>query len=195
MLYNVAKGIVWVFFHLFYRIKVKGHENIPENDGALICPNHFNGLDPLLVAICMKRPVRFMAKYELFQNPVLGFLLRNLMVFPIKRGEADIGAIKSTFKYLKDKQLVGIFPEGTRVKGGKLGKANAGVAVFSIRTESPAIPVLISGSYIPFTTIKVIIGKPVELSEYRKEKMSNDDYLEVSQIIMRKIEELKGEEA
>lgn len=195
MLYNIAKGIVWVFFHLFYRVKVKGHENIPEDGGALICPNHFNGLDPLLVAICLKRPVRFMAKYELFQNPILGFLLRNLKVFPVKRGEADIGAIKNTFKFLKDKQLVGIFPEGTRVKGDKLGKANAGVAVFSIRTESPAIPVLITGSYIPFTRLNITIGKPVELSGFRKEKMSNDDYLEVSQIIMKKIEELKGEEA
>jgi 1-acyl-sn-glycerol-3-phosphate acyltransferase len=136
-----------------------------------------------------------MAKFELFQNPILGFLLRNLKVFPVKRGEADIAAIKNTFKFLKDKQLVGIFPEGTRVKGDKLGKANAGVAVFSIRTESPAVPVLITGSYIPFTRLNIIIGKPVELSEFRKEKMSNDDYLEVSQIIMKKIEELKGEEA
>lgn len=193
MLYSIAKGIVWVLFHIFYRIDIKGHENIPEDRGALICPNHYHWLDPLLVAICIKKPVRFMAKYELFQKPVLGFILRNIYAYPVKRGEADLGAIKKTFKILKDKQLVGIFPEGTRIKGGKLGKANPGVAVFSIKTGSPAVPVYISGNYIPFTRMKITIGKPVELSQYKKEKMTNDDYLEASQIIMRKIEELKKE--
>ncbi|MDF2673214.1 MAG: 1-acyl-sn-glycerol-3-phosphate acyltransferase [Clostridiales bacterium] len=193
MLYNIAKGIVWVFFHIFYRIKIKGHENIPNNSGALICPNHFHLFDPLLVAICIKQPIRFMAKYELFQHRVLGFILKKIYVYPVKRGEADLSAIKNTFRILKDKQLVGIFPEGTRIKGGELGKANAGVAVFSIKTGSPAIPILISGNYIPFTKMTITIGKPVDLVQYKKEKMSNDDYLEISQIIMQKINELKKE--
>lgn len=193
MLYNIAKGIVWVFFHVFYRISIKGHENIPEDKGALICPNHYHWLDPLFVAISFKRPVRFMAKYELFQKPILGFILRKIHAYPVKRGEADLGAIKNTLRILKDKQLVGIFPEGTRIKSGELGKANAGVAVFSIKTGSPAVPVLISGNYIPFTKMKITIGKPVDLTQYRKEKMTNDDYLETSQIIMRKIDELKKE--
>lgn len=193
MLYSIAKGIIWVFFHIFYRISIKGHENIPEDKGALICPNHYNGLDPLLVAICIKKPVRFMAKYELFQKPILGFILTKIYAYPVKRGEADLSAIKNTLRILKDKQLVGIFPEGTRVKGGKLGKANPGVAVFSIKTGSPAIPVFISGNYVPFTRMKITIGKPVDLSQYRKEKMTNDDYFEISQIIMTKIDELKKE--
>lgn len=193
MLYNIVKGIVWVFFHTFYRISIKGHENIPEDKGALICPNHYHWLDPLFVAICIKRPVRYMAKYELFQKPILGFLLRKIYAYPVKRGEADLSAIKNTFKILKDKQLVGIFPEGTRVKGGKLGRANAGVAMFSMRTGSPALPVFISGSYLPFTKMTITIGKPVDMSQYNKGKMTNEDYLETSQIIMTKIDELKKE--
>lgn len=193
MLYNIAKGIVWVFFHLFYKVTVKGYENIPKDKGALICPNHYHWLDPLLVAICIKKPVRYMAKYELFQKPVLGFLLRKIYAYPVKRGEADLSAIKNTLRILKDKQLVGIFPEGTRIKGDELGKANAGVAVFSIKTGSPAVPVLISGNYVPFTRMSITIGKPVDLLQYRKDKMTNDDYLETSQIIMRKIDELKKE--
>lgn len=193
MLYNIAKGIVWVFFHVFYRVSVKGHDNIPKDSGALICPNHYHWLDPLLVAICIKRPVRYMAKYELFQKPILGFLLRKIYAFPVKRGEADLGAIKNTLKILKDKQLVGIFPEGTRMKGEELGKANPGVAVFSIKTGSPAIPVLITGNYVPFTRMSIIIGSPVDLSKYKKDKMTNEDYLETSQIIMSKIDELKKE--
>lgn len=193
MLYSIAKGIIWVFFHIFYRISIKGHDNIPEDKGALICPNHYHWLDPLLVAICIKKPVRFMAKYELFQKPILGFILTKIYAYPVKRGEADLCAIKNTLRILKDKQLVGIFPEGTRVKGGKLGKANPGVAVFSVKTGSPAIPVLISGSYVPFTRMKITIGKPVELYQYKKEKMTNDDYFEISQIIMTKIDELKKE--
>lgn len=193
MLYSIAKGIVWVFFHIFYRIDVKGYDNIPNDRGALVCPNHFHWFDPLLVAICFKRPVKFMAKYELFQKPILGFLLRKIYAYPVKRGEADLSAMRNTLRILKDKQLVGIFPEGTRIKGEKLGEANPGVAVFSIKTGSPAIPVLILGNYKPFTRMSITIGKPVELSQYKKDKMTNEDYLETSQIIMRKIEELKKE--
>jgi 1-acyl-sn-glycerol-3-phosphate acyltransferase len=125
MLYNFAKAVVWLFFHVFYRIKVLGLENIPE-DGALICPNHYAIMDPLFVAISCPRKIRFMAKYEVFKIPVLNWFLRNVGTFPVKRGESDLTSIKTTLKLLKEKELVGLFPEGTRIKTGMLGVANPG---------------------------------------------------------------------
>lgn len=193
MLYKFARGAIWLFFHMFFRIEVKGSENIPKEGNALICPNHYNVLDPLLVASNMKRTVNFMAKYELFKNPILGFLLRCIKVYPVKRGEADMAATKTTLRLLKDKQLIGIFPEGTRIKGGELGKANAGVAVFAIKTASPVIPVYISGSYKLFSVLKLKFGEPVNLVQYKKDKMTNEDYNEISQIVMEKINGLKKE--
>lgn len=193
MFYTFAKSIVWFILSLIYRVEVRGAENIPKDDGAIICPNHYFWLDPPLVAVFMPRKVRPMAKQELFDKHVLGFILRKLGAFPVKRGEGDLNAIKTTLKTLKDKQLVLLFPEGTRIKGGKLGKANPGVAMLSIKSGKPAIPVLIQGSYKLFSRMIITIGEPVDFIKYKKDRMTNDDYVETSQIIMSKIKEL-GEE-
>lgn len=193
MFYNIAKAIVYFVFHLIFRVEVKGIENIPKDDGAIICPNHISWIDPPLVAVSIPRKVRPMAKQELFKNPVLGFLLTKLGVYPIRRGEADLNAIKTTLKVLKDKQLVLLFPEGTRIKGKELGKASPGVAMFSIKSGKTAVPVLVSGSYKLFSKVYISIGKPLDFTKYKKDKMTNEDYTELSQMIMSKIKELKEE--
>ncbi|TDT61878.1 lysophospholipid acyltransferase family protein [Fonticella tunisiensis] len=191
MFYNFAKALVSAIFHLIYRIDVVGLENVPEDDGALICPNHFSNLDPFLVAIVLPKQIRFMTKYEAFKNPVLRFLLYKLGMFPVKRGEADLNAVKTTLKILRDKQLVGLFPEGTRIKGGAFGKANPGVAVFSIKSSKPIIPVYISGNFKPFTRMKVIFGEPIDFSQYKGTKLTNEEYTEISQKVMEEIKKLK----
>jgi 1-acyl-sn-glycerol-3-phosphate acyltransferase len=190
MLYNFAKAVVWLFFHIFYKVEVIGLENIPE-DGALICPNHYAILDPLLVAISTPRKIRFMAKYEVFKIPLLNWFLRNVGTYPVKRGEPDLTSIKTTLKVLKEKELVGLFPEGTRIRTGVLGVANPGVALFSIRSGKCVVPVAITGNYRVFTRVKLNFGQPIDFSQYKKEKMCNEDYYELSQIVMKHIEQLK----
>jgi 1-acyl-sn-glycerol-3-phosphate acyltransferase len=190
MLYKFAKAIVWMFFHIFYRIEVIGLENIPD-DGALICPNHYAIMDPLFVSISSPRKIRFMAKSEVFKIPVLNWFLRNVGTYPVKRGESDLTSIKTTLKILKEKELVGLFPEGTRIKTGELGTANPGVALLSARSGKSVVPVAITGSYRIFGKIKLNFGQPIYFSEYKKEKMGNEDYYELSQIVMEHIKQLK----
>ena len=141
----------------------------------------------------MPRKIRFMAKYEVFKNPLLGYFLRNVGTYPVKRGEADLSSIKHTLKLLKEKELVGIFPEGTRIKSGKLGAANSGVAVFSIKSNKLVVPVAITGSYKIFTKLKINFGQPINFEIFKKSKMTNDDYYNLSQIVMEKINNLKKE--
>lgn len=187
MIYDLAKKVVWLFFHAFYKVEINGLENIPE-DGALICPNHYSILDPLFIAISIPRKIRFMAKHEVFKIPFLGWFLKSVGTYPVKRGELDLFSIKNTLKLLKDKELVGLFPEGTRSKTGKLGVANPGVALFSIKSSKVAIPVSITGSYKIFTKIAINYGQPIDFVKYKKDKMSNEDYYELSQIVMKEIE-------
>lgn len=191
MFYRFARRLVWIFFHSIYKIEVRGIENVPLEDGALICPNHYNNFDPLLVAIILKRKIRFMAKHEAFKNPILRFILNKLETFPVKRGEADLNAVKTTLKVLKDKQLIGLFPEGTRIKCGELGRANSGVAVFATKSGKPVIPVYISGSYRPFTKLRVVFGKPMFFETNRDKKLTGDDFSELSQLVMKEINNLK----
>lgn len=190
MFYNFAKSLVWLFFHVFYKIEIKGIENLPE-EGALICPNHYSLRDPLLVAISLPRPIKFMAKHELFKNAFLKWFLTKVGTFPVKRGEPDLTSIKTTLKLLKDNNWVGLFPEGTRGVNGELGIANPGVALFSIKANKPVVPVAITGSYKLFTKLRLNIGQPIEFSSYKKEKMTNDDYGELSQLVMQHISKLK----
>jgi 1-acyl-sn-glycerol-3-phosphate acyltransferase len=194
MLYTFCRNLVWVFFRSFLRVEIKGLENIPKEEGFLLCPNHYSSFDPLFVATCFPRKVRFMAKQEIFKNSILGNLLLKIGVFPVKRGEADLHAIKTAIKVLKDNEVLGLFPEGKRIKGSELGKANSGVAMFSIKSGKSVLPVCIIGTYKPFSKMKVIYGQPIDFTEYKKTKMTNDDYLELSQIVMKKIGELKKEE-
>jgi 1-acyl-sn-glycerol-3-phosphate acyltransferase len=147
----------------------------------------------MLIAICMPRKINFMAKYEAFKNPIVRFYLKDVGTYPVKRGEADLASIKHTLKLLKQKKLVGLFPEGTRVKNGELGEANSGVAVFGIKSEKAVIPVAITGSYKFFTKLKVSFGQPIDFMKYKKNKMTNDDYYKLSQIVMEKIGQLKKE--
>lgn len=191
--YYFAKYLMWIVFHLIYRVEVVGIENIPKDEGVIICPNHFAFGDPVVVGITCPRQVRYMAKKELFKNPFIRVILKGLGAYPVKRGEADLNAIKLTLKLLKDKKVIGLFPEGTRVRTGKFGQANPGVAMLSIKSGKAVIPTLITGSYRLFSKIKIQYGQPIDFTKYKKEKMTNDDYFELSQMVIQKLYELKGE--
>lgn len=192
MFYRFAKSLVWLYYHLFYRIEMIGRSNLPEG-GALLCPNHISLNDPLLVAVSFPRQVQFMAKSELFQNPFLRWFLTKVGTFPVKRGETDLTSIKTTLRLLKEDHWIGLFPEGTRMKSGQLGPANPGVALFAIKSGKPVVPIAIVGSYRLFSRVKIIIGQPIDFSGSKKEKMTNDDYYAISQEVMKQIARLKEE--
>ena len=95
-MYHLLYAIIWPFFNLVRPLRVVGREHIPEG-GALICANHSNAADPILIAVAMGRqiPLRIMGKEQLFRFPPLGWLLRHLGVFPVNRGASDLTAVKT----------------------------------------------------------------------------------------------------
>ncbi|HWI52735.1 MAG TPA: lysophospholipid acyltransferase family protein [Symbiobacteriaceae bacterium] len=183
-LYGFARGLVKIAFGVIYRIEVQGLENVPETGGAIVCGNHFNGRDPLIVGITMKRPISFMAKQELFQNKLFAWVIRGMGVFPVKRGQPDRAALKRSIDVLQSGTCFGIFPEGTRNKTGKLGKAEPGTAYLALKSGAPVIPVGISSSYKLFGRIIVKYGKPVNLEQYRDAKLTSEALEAVSDAIM-----------
>ncbi|MDI6619380.1 MAG: lysophospholipid acyltransferase family protein [Clostridiales bacterium] len=190
MLYYLAKYIFLIYFLIFNRVKVDGLENIPERGGIIICPNHIHWLDPILVGVYTKRKIHYMAKAEAFKNKLFAFVLRNIYAFPVKRGTPDISAIKTSLKIVKNGKCLGIFPEGHRSENGKLQKAEPGVALISLKSKTPVIPVKITGSYKPFSKLKITIGKPISFLKYSGKKLSMDEINKLSQLIMKEISEL-----
>ncbi len=162
-LFFFGRALFRSFFRLFWRCTVKGSENIPGTGGVIIAPNHASYADPPLVGSSMKRPLYFMAKKELFDMPVLGFLIRRTNAFPVSRGRQDIGSVRFAEALLKDGRPLLIFPEGTRTRTGAFGKARPGVAMIACHARVPVVPVRVVNSFYlgSFRKLTVIFGKPV----------------------------------
>lgn len=191
MFYNFVKFVFKLYFSLFNKVSVQGSENIPESGGLILCPNHIHWLDPLLIGSYVKRDVYFMAKVELFKNNFFAIILKGIHAFPVKRGKGDISAIKYSFKVIRNGNVLGLFPEGTRSKNGRLLPAEPGVALIAIKTGALILPVRITGSYKAFSKIHITIGKPISYSGYSDKKLSMEEIDELSQNIMKELAKLE----
>lgn len=166
MIYTLAKGILKVLFTIFLRMKVVGTENIPKDGPLVIASNHLSLLDPPVLGTAATRKVHFMAKQELFV-PVLGTLYRILGAFPVRRGGADRTAIKHGIDILQNGKVLAIFPEGTRSKTGKLGKAEPGALMMASKAKATIVPACVIGTDFrrqgriwPLVTVR--FGKAIE---------------------------------
>jgi len=189
-MYQFAKNLVWTTLKPIYRFDIKGLEHFPKTGGVLVCSNHIDALDPPVVGITAPRPVHFMAKEELFNMPILKPLLPKLNAFPVKRGLSDREALRKALSLLKNGDVMGLFPEGTRSKDGKLGKGFSGAGFFALKGEADVVPCAIIGPYKPFKRLKVVYGKPIVMQPYRDRKASAD---EVTLVIMDEIQKLLDE--
>ena len=185
--YGFARGVVKTVLTPLYRVHVYGRENFPKTGGVLLCSNHISELDPPVVGMTAPRPVHFIAKEELFKVPVLKSILPHINAIPIKRGMSDRNALRKGLGVLKDGNVLGLFPEGTRSKTGELGEGLAGAGFFALRTDAAVVPCAVIGSYKPFRTTKVIYGQPIDMEELRSRKASPE---EVTKVIMAEIKEL-----
>lgn len=190
LFYKVVKNSVKFLLSLVYRIEIEGKEYIPAEGKGIVCSNHFSLLDPVLIGTFLPRKINYMAKEELFSNKVFATILTKLGVFPVKRGGADISAIKTALKLLKDDEVLGIFPEGTRSKAGEVLEAKPGLAMIAIRSQSPIVPAAIIGNYKPFSKVKIKIGKPINLSSYYDKKPTTEEYQQLSQEVLDTIRKL-----
>lgn len=163
MLYYIFRYTIGYLIALFMRIKVINRHRLRIKGPAILVCNHSSMADPVMLAIATPRPIHFMAKAELFSNPVKAFLFNMMLVFPVKRHTADISAIKKSVSILKNGGIFGIFPEGTRSITGELDELEKGAAFISMRSGAPVIPVFISPDSYRKLRLKIIVGEPVSV--------------------------------
>lgn len=192
MFYSTIKAIANVVFRLIYRIEIIGKENIEKDGKLIICSNHTNVFDPVILAMIYPRKIHFMAKKELFEYKILKLIFSKLGAFPINRNETDLTAIKSALRLIKEEKVLGVFPEGTRVKAFDLNNAKSGTALLSVRSQSPVLPIYIEGNYRIFTKLRVYIGEPIEFTDYYGKRLNNKDYTLLSQEILKSIYSIKA---
>ncbi len=157
-------------FKLVYRLEVYGKENIPDDNNFIVAANHLSTLDPPLVCGVMNKPVAYMAKKELFENPFLCWWLNWLGAFAVDREKLGVSTIK-TVKNLKNTGWVlGIFPQGTRQEAGEISHITKGFASLAKSTKCGILPVGITGTQevkrFPFSgKIIVRIGKVIPYTD------------------------------
>lgn len=146
VIYWLMRALFRLFFRVMGAWEVRGHEHVPAKGAALIAPNHLSFLDPPLMGCALRRPGWFMAKAELFRVPGFRWLISKMHAYPVKRGAPDRAAMKRTFDYLKQGELVCVFPEGTRSQKGELGPIEIGVGMLAVKSGVPIVPVGIRGT-------------------------------------------------
>jgi len=173
---------------LTLRIEVSGMENIPKEGAFLLCANHISALDPIALAIFMKRQPRFMAKKELFKSRLLAWILRSLGAFPIDRTTADMQAFRSTMEILKSGEGLVIFSQGTRMK--EFENSKGGVALFALKTGAPIVPAGISGRYSFMSKLKIHVGESITMEEYEGKKVKTELIEQVMETVTARVSSL-----
>jgi glycerol-3-phosphate dehydrogenase (NAD(P)+) len=146
VVYWIVRAILQPFFHLYFRLGRHGLGQIPSDGAVLIAANHRSFSDPFLIGTCLRRPLHFVAKVELFDKRWKAWILLALGAFPIRRGESDEDAMETARVILERGGAVGIFPEGTRVRPGPLGEPRSGVGRLALETGAPVVPAAITGT-------------------------------------------------
>jgi len=195
-LIEIFKGFIKIVFSIFYRVKIIGKENLPKTGPIILCANHNSELDMFFIGYKLKRLVHYMAKEELFRNRIASGVMKWLGAFPVKRGRADVEAIRTSLRILENGEILGIFPEGTRMKkkAANSVRVKPGVALIANKSGAPIIPVAVSGKYKPFSKIKIVFGKPFNVEFDKDKKYSNKELVEVTKSIMSKVYKLMEEE-
>lgn len=188
--YKFAINVFRVFSEIFYKYEVIGEENIPNEGNIIIAANHKSNLDPIFLAAAIKnREVAAIAKKELFNIKPLGFILDKLNVIPINRDKPDVSTIKNILRAIKDGYVLGIFPEGTRIKGPGFGEAKAGLSVFAIKGKAMVVPISIISNYKLFNRVTIYIDKPISFEEYYKQKLTTEENERLAQNVLEVIKE------
>lgn len=191
--YNGVRIVVSPLLRLIFGIKRTGQSSLPSQGAVILCSNHRSNYDPVILGAALGRDLKFMAKAELFKNPVLSFIITLLGAFPVKRGMGDSEAMKKAVSILEEGNILAMFPEGTRRKiGGTPLKFKPGAAHFAYQTHAVVVPVAIvtKGAVRPFKRNIVRVGKPLSYDELGFTNGGSEDIGRVSNMLHDKVSEL-----
>ena len=165
-MYRFLVSIVSVLVKLIYRVKINGIENLKDDQPFIISANHIHIFDPVILATLTKRQIFFLSKKELFEKKLFAKFFGKLGVIPIDRDNTDIKAIKSCFRVIRVGNILGIFPEGTRVKTVDINNMKKGVALIALKNKVHILPIHIEGTYRIFSKITVDIYPMIEINNF-----------------------------
>ena len=197
--YRAAVAMIKLIVGILRGMEKQGREHIPAQGAVMIAANHIAYFDPPLIGSASPRELYYMAKEELFENSLFGWLISKFNAFPISRGSFDREGIKRATQVLREGNALLVFPEGTRSKDGNLREPKSGAAKLALDTRVPIVPACIdySGSWLKAffqrRKIKIKFGSPIKPEEFFSIPGNKEGYLRLTHKIMQRIKDLKEE--
>jgi 1-acyl-sn-glycerol-3-phosphate acyltransferase len=204
--YWLLRVVLTPLLRFFYRVRVEGLENIPEDGPAVLAGNHLSFCDSIFLPLVLRRRVTFVAKAEYFEDPKTAWFFRAVGQIPIKRegGSASERALASAREVLDRGGLFGIYPEGTRSPDGRLHKGHTGVARLALQTGAPVVAVAMIGTReaqpigraLPrlFMPITVRFSRPMRFERHAAHAEDPLVLRRITDEIMFELRELSGQE-
>ena len=172
-LYRVLRPLLLIVAKIIFNPKIIGKENIPKKDGCVIACNHIHAIDPAILIYSTRRVVHFIAMKELFKGFMKYFYL-SFGTIPVDRDKHNPLAVNLAEEFLKNNEVIGIFPEGTRNKSkDKLLPFRYGAVRMAKETSKVVVPCAISGNYKLFSTVVLKYGKAIDVSNMELEDANN----------------------
>ena len=145
----LLRFVDWLLINTLYRIRPAGLENIPEHGPVLLVCNHISFMDPLIIMGCVRRPVRFVMYYKIFETPVVKYVFRAAKAIPIAGAKEDAGIMERAFatvdRELADGNIVCIFPEGGITRDGTIQRFRPGMERILAQRPVPVVPLALRG--------------------------------------------------
>ncbi len=194
-LYSVLCTLFSPLIKVVFRMRIAGTEHIPPAGKLILCSNHRSVMDPILLGVSVgKRPIRYMAKEELFvkHGKTAAWFLRALGAFPVKRGRGDTKAIEQAVTVLKQDGLLGIFPQGGIAAQGIPFQPKSGIAVIAYRAQAPVLPaaVVTNGRVRLFSPVTIRFGKPIAYEAFGFTNGSRGEIKNAACIIAERVNQL-----
>ncbi|MBS7262851.1 MAG: 1-acyl-sn-glycerol-3-phosphate acyltransferase [Eubacteriales bacterium] len=190
---SVLKFFFGWIFRLFFPVRVVRREDFYTDGAVMVVCNHIHLLDPALLVAHHPKPVSFMAKKELFASRFGNWLFgRMLGAVPVDRDGADVAAMKTLIRRLKNGEVVGVFPEGTRHRDGRMGEFHSGAALMALRTGATIQPVAYTRSIRLFRRTTLVVGQPLDLSDLAGQRVTREMADEVTRRVRDAIAALRA---
>jgi 1-acyl-sn-glycerol-3-phosphate acyltransferase len=171
-LYTFCRWLAVPLFGGAYRCRARGADHLPRRGPAIVITNHKSNIDPVVVGMIFDRPLRYMAKQELFRHAALRRLIVALGAFPIDRGAGDRAALQTSLEILRRGEVLLMFPEGHRQRDSAVHEFLPGVAMIALRSGAPVVPMAMDGTQhmvrdgrLAFPALRAKVGAPLDLSD------------------------------
>ena len=160
--YNIVRFFIRIYAALMWKIHIEGLENLPAEGSVVLCANHRSNWDPIALVSVSPRQLHLMGKEELFENPILRWILSTGGMVRVKRGTTDRKAIREMLAFLQQGAACGLFPEGTRSPEGELKAFYQGAMYFAFKTGAPVVPVALKGNYAWRQPLHICFGTALQ---------------------------------